>query len=102
MKKLLMILQITFFCGCSNILMPYNEDFSCTKGVGAGTCSSMTENYKAIEENRLNQSPQSNAKNVKQGQSDDSTCKKCADMEETIWVRQRALEKEAEQRRRGY
>lgn len=26
-------------------MMPYHEDFSCNKGVGIGTCSSVTENY---------------------------------------------------------
>lgn len=32
------------FSGCS-LMLPYHEDFSCNKGVGEGTCSSVTENY---------------------------------------------------------
>lgn len=99
--------------GCSSIFMPYKDEFRCNKGIGEGSCASMSENYKTIQESKGSKSS-TNASNdtdkdKKELTSADrerlervgSACKKCEDTSEAIWLKQRALEKELELSKRG-
>lgn len=95
----------TLFCGCSSIFMPYKDEFRCNKGIGEGTCSSMSENYKAIQENKVKKIETSDeTTTLKEKSADDieklnaasNTCKKCEDSTNAIWLKQRALEKKME------
>lgn len=98
-------LLATLFCGCSSIFMPYNDEFRCNKGVGEGTCSSMSENYNAIQENKIKKVDSSDdSTKTKERSSDDvekqnatnKSCQKCEDTTNAIWLKQRALEKKME------
>lgn len=107
-----MIKQITtlallsaLFCGCSSIFMPYKDEFRCNKGIGEGTCSSMSENYKAIQENKIKKTDSNDeSTTLKEKSADDveklnaasNTCKKCEDTTNAVWLKQRALEKKME------
>lgn len=42
-KSLLFALALLMVSGCA--MLPYEEEFSCNKGVGKGTCSRVSENY---------------------------------------------------------
>ena len=102
---LILLVSATFMLsGCGSILMPYKDEFRCNKGVGSGYCSSMSDNYDAIQANNnvnasLKTKSASNVKNdetpsVDKKENIDNTCKKCEDVNEAIWLKQRALEKQ--------
>jgi len=86
------LFPLFIFCGCSNILMPYQDEFSCTKGLGAGRCASMSENYEAIQqENGVSKNARSDVYYVSPDKN--ITCERCEAEREAVWLRQRALEK---------
>ena len=85
--------------GCS-LLMPYKDEFRCNKGVGAGYCSSMSENYEEIQKNIGTKSSkvqknedESSIKKDSEATSSAQSCQKCDDTNEAIWLKQRELEK---------
>lgn len=85
--------------GCS-LLMPYKDEFRCNKGVGAGYCSSMSENYEEIQKNIGTKSSkvqktedESSVKKDSETTSSVQSCQKCDDTNEAIWLKQRELEK---------
>lgn len=83
------------FLGCSNMLMPYKDEFRCNKGVGSGYCASMSENYEEIQKNSNSKSPKKQIKEETQNTTieQSSSCQKCDDTTEAIWLKQRELEK---------
>lgn len=44
-STLLIILIVTIFSGCGNVLMPYKEKSSCTQGKYNGYCGSVSDVY---------------------------------------------------------
>lgn len=105
-KTLISLALLTsLFCGCSSIFMPYKDEFRCNKGIGEGTCSSMTENYKAIQENKVKKIDttddtttikEQSANDIEKLNAASNSCKKCEDTTNAIWLKQRALEKKIE------
>jgi len=71
--------------GCVSVFMPYKDEFKCNKGIGEGTCASMSENYKSIHENKKE-------KEKIMVLDNNQSCKKC-EIDDAIWLKQRALEK---------
>jgi len=50
-KMVILLVVIPFVAGCSSMLMPYNEEPLCNKGVQSGWCGSVSEIYEDMEEN---------------------------------------------------
>lgn len=101
-KNLLLLTCVVFiFSGCGSIFMPYKDEFTCNKGIGMGTCSSMSENYKTITETKPKKpdtKEQSEEMTSKEKQTtQDSSCKKCEDTSHAVWLKQRALEKKIDE-----
>ena len=86
--------------GCS-LLMPYKDEFRCNKGVGAGYCASMSENYEEIQKSqKISRKPRNQSFEDGNYSKQDiktigemSTCQKCEDTNEAIWLKQRELQK---------
>lgn len=53
MKTTSLVLSICFlFGGCSKVLLPYEEEANCQKGVDEGVCASMSEVYEYTLDDR--------------------------------------------------
>lgn len=53
MKGIILSVMIIFIIsGCSKVLLPYEEEPACKKGIGKGVCGSLSEVYKYSSEEK--------------------------------------------------
>lgn len=58
MKRTALVLSISIlFGGCSKVLLPYEEEANCKKGVDEGICASMSEVYEYTLDKRPAEHP---------------------------------------------
>lgn len=85
--------------GCS-LMSPYSEEFTCHKGVGFGSCSSVSENYKQIyntSEIDLDQPLTiTELSSLKNDKKEPCALLRCSEMDliQALWLRQRKLEQQ--------
>lgn len=66
MKGALLIISISFLLGgCARVLLPYEEEANCKKGVDEGICASMSEVYEYTLEEHPAQHPKHLSKEKK-------------------------------------
>lgn len=52
MKKIILLLMILIFSGCSKVLLPYEEEPRCKPNNNYGDCGSVSSSYKQIHEDK--------------------------------------------------
>ncbi|HDM76876.1 MAG TPA: hypothetical protein ENG51_10450 [Deltaproteobacteria bacterium] len=78
MKKMTVLLMLFLFAGCGKILLPYHENFLCSRGAETGYCGSLRDVYnQVVKENKYREYERLLSAHATTKEKGDASCHDC-------------------------